>query len=118
MMDKNTKIYIAGHRGMVGSAILRKFEAEGFSNIIVRTKEELDLTNQADVNNFFENNNPEYVILAAGKVGGIFANNTFRSSQTFDIVSNFIALFIVFIFVWTLDNILVVELKSRLAILT
>ncbi len=84
MLDKNSKIYIAGHRGMVGSAIIRKFEAESYSNIIVRTKAELDLTNQTDVNNFFANEKPEYVIIAAAKVGGILANNTFRAEFIYD----------------------------------
>lgn len=74
-MDKNSKIYIAGHRGMVGSAILRKFEKEGFKNLLLRTREELDLTNQAKVEEFFKTEKPEYVIDAAAKVGGIKANS-------------------------------------------
>ncbi len=76
-MNKTTKIYVAGHRGMVGSAIVRKLQADGFHNIIVRTHAELDLTNQDAVNDFFENERPEQVYLAAAKVGGIHANNTY-----------------------------------------
>ena len=75
--DLNTKIYVAGHRGMVGSAIVRNLEAKGFTNIITRTHAELDLTNQAAVQVFFETEKPEQVYLAAAKVGGIYANNTF-----------------------------------------
>lgn len=78
-MEKNAKIYIAGHRGMVGSAILRKLEQEGFNNIITRTSSELDLRNQADVRAFFEAERPEYIFLAAAKVGGIMANNIYRA---------------------------------------
>ncbi len=75
IMEKNAKIYIAGHRGMVGSAILRGLEAKGFTNFIVRTHKELDLTNQAAVNDFFADQKPDYVFLAAAKVGGILANS-------------------------------------------
>ena len=75
--DLNTKIYVAGHRGMVGSAIVRNLESNGFTNIITRTHVELDLTNQATVQAFFEAEKPEQVYLAAAKVGGIYANNTF-----------------------------------------
>jgi GDP-L-fucose synthase len=75
--DLNTKIYIAGHRGMVGSAIVRNLEAKGFTNIVTRTHAELDLTNQAAVKDFFETEKPDQVYLAAAKVGGIYANNTF-----------------------------------------
>lgn len=78
-MEKNSKIYIAGHKGMVGSAIVRNLINKGFSNIITRTSKELDLTNQTAVNNFFETEKPEYVILAAAKVGGIHANNVYRA---------------------------------------
>ncbi len=84
MLNKNSKIYIAGHRGMVGSAILRKFQDEAYSNLIVRKRDELDLTNQADVNKFFGNEKPEYVIIAAAKVGGILANNTYRAEFIYD----------------------------------
>jgi GDP-L-fucose synthase len=76
-MDKNSKIYLAGHRGLVGSALLRRLEAEGFSSLLLRDYEELDLTVQADVNRFFEQEKPECVILAAAKVGGILANNSY-----------------------------------------
>lgn len=77
-MKKNSIIYIAGHNGMVGSAILRKLQKEGYTNIITKSSSELDLTNQAKVNQFFNESNIEYVFLAAAKVGGIIANNTQR----------------------------------------
>ena len=76
-MNKNSKIYIAGHRGLVGSAIMRQLEARGFSNLITCTHKKLDLTNQAAVQQFFAEQKPDYVILAAAKVGGIHANNTY-----------------------------------------
>jgi len=76
-MDLNDKIYIAGHRGLVGSAIVRQLESRGFANLLMRTHKELDLTNQAQVQDFFEKEQPDYVILAAAKVGGIHANNTY-----------------------------------------
>ena len=75
-MNKNSKIYVAGHRGLVGSAIVRNLEERGYTNIICRTHKELDLTRQADVEKFFAEEKPEYVFLAAAKVGGIQANNT------------------------------------------
>ena len=78
-MKQDSKIYIAGHRGMVGSAVERKFRNEGFENIVSRNSNDLDLKNQQSVNDFFELEKPEYVILAAAKVGGILANNTFRA---------------------------------------
>ncbi len=74
IMDKNAKIYVAGHKGLVGSAIVRQLEYEGYTNILVATSNELDLRNQAAVNAFFEKEKPEYVFLAAAKVGGIQAN--------------------------------------------
>ena len=74
-MDKDAKIYVAGHRGMVGSAIVRELERQGYGNIVVRTRAELDLARQADVESFFEDERPEYVFLAAAKVGGIQANS-------------------------------------------
>lgn len=83
-MNKNAKIYIAGHKGMVGSAILRKLKEEGFNNLVFRTSQELDLRNQTDVNFFFKNIRPEYVFLAAAKVGGIVANNTFRADFIYE----------------------------------
>jgi GDP-L-fucose synthase len=78
-MIKNSKIYIAGHRGMVGSAILRKLKSEGFDHIITRSSNELDLIDQQAVQDFFKAERPEYVFLAAAKVGGIVANNTYRA---------------------------------------
>ena len=75
-MEKNSKIYVAGHRGMVGSAIVRELQRQGYTNIITRTHKELDLTRQAEVEAFFEQEKPEYVFLAAAKVGGIIANQT------------------------------------------
>lgn len=77
-MEKNSKIYIAGHRGMVGSAIKRNLEEKGFTNLITRTSSELDLINQAAVKAFFEEEKPDYVFVAAAKVGGILANNMMR----------------------------------------
>lgn len=83
-MDKQAKIYVAGHRGMVGSAIVRKLQAEGFENIIVRKSTDLDLRNQNAVNDFFELEKPEYVFLGAAKVGGINANNIYRAEFIYD----------------------------------
>lgn len=83
-MEKTSKIYIAGHRGMVGSGLERKLRKEGYDNIVTRTSSELDLRNQQSVNNFFEKENPSYVILAAAKVGGIHANNTYRAEFIYD----------------------------------
>jgi GDP-L-fucose synthase len=77
-MNKQAKIFVAGHRGMVGSAIMRNLLADGFNNIITKTHAELDLLNQSAVNVFFQQEKPEYVFLAAAKVGGIHANNTLR----------------------------------------
>ncbi len=83
-MEKNSKIYVAGHKGLVGSALVRNLEAKGYTNIIGRTFEELNLTIQADVNKFFEEEKPEYVILAAARVGGIHANNTYPAEFIYD----------------------------------
>ena len=83
-MNKDSKIYVAGHRGMVGSAILRKLQKEGYSNIITKTSKELDLRIQKDVDDFFKLEKPEYVFLAAAKVGGILANNTYRAEFIYD----------------------------------
>jgi GDP-L-fucose synthase len=83
-MEKQSKIYIAGHRGMVGSAIKRKLEAEGYSNFVLRTSSELDLRNQQAVTDFFAKAKPDYVFLAAAKVGGIVANNTYRAEFLYD----------------------------------
>ena len=83
-MKLNSKIYIAGHCGMVGSALKRKLESKSYTNLITRTRSELDLTNQQAVNNFFEAERPEYVILAAAKVGGILANSTYPAEFIYD----------------------------------
>lgn len=83
-MNKSDKIYVAGHRGMAGSAIVRRLQKEGYVNIIYRTSSELDLRNQAAVNSFFEVESPDYVFLAAAKVGGIQANNTFRADFLYE----------------------------------
>jgi GDP-L-fucose synthase len=83
-MEQTAKIYIAGHRGMVGSGLERKLRNEGYNNIVTRTSNELDLRNQQAVNDFFEKEKPEYVILAAAKVGGIYANNTYRAEFIYD----------------------------------
>lgn len=83
-MELNSKIYIAGHRGMVGGAIRRNLVKKGYTNIITRTSDELDLRNQALVNDFFSTEKPEYVFLAAAKVGGIIANNTFRADFIYE----------------------------------
>ncbi|WP_345948363.1 GDP-L-fucose synthase [Mucilaginibacter sp. PAMB04274] len=83
-MEKGAKIYIAGHRGMVGSAIKRKLEQEGFTNFVTRGSSELDLRNQQAVAVFFEQEKPDYVFLAAAKVGGIVANNTYRAEFLYD----------------------------------
>lgn len=81
---KNKKIYLAGHKGMVGSSILRELQKQNYNNLVVRQLEELDLRNQADVNKFFEAERPEVVIIAAAKVGGILANNTYRAEFIYD----------------------------------
>jgi GDP-L-fucose synthase len=83
-MEQTAKIYIAGHRGMVGSGLERKLRIEGYNNIVTRTSAELDLRNQQAVNEFFEKEKLEYVILAAAKVGGIHANNTYRAEFIYD----------------------------------
>ena len=83
-MNKNSKIYIAGHRGLVGSAIVKNLESKGYSNLLYKTHQELDLMNQEAVNEFFTKEKPEYVILAAAKVGGIVANNTYRADFIYE----------------------------------
>ena len=83
-MEQTAKIYIAGHRGMVGSGLERKLRKEGYNNIVTRTSSELDLRNQQAVNEFLEKEKPAYVILAAAKVGGIHANNTYRAEFIYD----------------------------------
>jgi GDP-L-fucose synthase len=84
MMLPDSKIYVAGHNGMVGSAIVRLLKSSGYSNVITRSSSELDLRNQASVNAFFEEEKPEFVFLAAAKVGGILANDTFRAEFIYD----------------------------------
>ena len=86
-MNKSDKIYVAGHRGMVGSAIIRKLKMDGYSNILVRSSNELDLRNQRHVEDFFKSEKPDYVFLAAAKVGGILANSTYKASFMFDNLS-------------------------------
>lgn len=83
-MEKDSRIYIAGHRGLVGSAVLRNMQAKGYTNLVLRTHAELDLENQAAVRAFFETERPEYVFLAAAKVGGIHANNTYPADFIYD----------------------------------
>lgn len=83
-MEKSAKIYVAGHRGMVGSAIVRELQSQGFNNIVTRTSKELDLKNQEAVSLFFKTEKPEYVFMAAAKVGGIHANNVYRAEFLYD----------------------------------
>jgi GDP-L-fucose synthase len=83
-MNKDSKIYIAGHRGLVGSALTRKLREQGYSNLVLKTSKELDLRRQADVETFFAHEKPEYVFLAAAKVGGILANNTYKAEFIYD----------------------------------
>ena len=83
-MDKGAKIFVAGHRGMVGSAIVRKLEKEGYQNLILKTSSELDLRNQSAVEKFFASEKPEFVFLAAAKVGGIMANNIYRADFLYE----------------------------------
>ena len=83
-MNKNSKIYVAGHKGLVGSAIIKNLQSKGYTNLITRTHKELDLIDQKAVVEFFENEKPEYVILAAAKVGGIVANNTYRADFIYE----------------------------------
>ena len=93
MMNLEDKIYIAGHKGLVGSAIARALKKSGFTNLIYKTSKELDLRNQADVAAFFNEERPQFVFLAAAKVGGIMANNTYRADFLYDnlmIVSNIV----------------------------
>jgi len=83
-MEKSSKIYVAGHKGMVGSAIVRKLQREGYNNLVLQTSSDLDLRNQAQVDFFFNSHKPEYVFLAAAKVGGILANNTYRADFLYE----------------------------------
>jgi GDP-L-fucose synthase len=92
-MEKNSKIYVAGHRGLVGSAIVRTLQKQGFQNLVLKTRSELDLLHTASVKKFFENEKPEYVFLAAAKVGGILANDTYSADfihQNLEIQNNVI----------------------------
>ena len=84
MMEKNAKIYVAGHRGMVGSAIVRELEKQGYTNLITRSHQELNLCRQEEVENFFAQEKPEYVFLAAAKVGGIMANQEALADFMYD----------------------------------
>src|SRR6185312_10161007 len=84
IMQKNSKIYVAGHRGLVGSAIVRKLQNEGYENLLLRTSSEVDLRNQQAVKDFFETEKPEYVFMAAAKVGGINANNVYPADFIYD----------------------------------
>ena len=83
MLEKASKIYVAGHKGLVGSAIVRKLRNNGYTNLVLRTSQELDLTVQADVDTFFKSENIEYVFLAAAKVGGIWSNNVYRADYIY-----------------------------------
>lgn len=83
-MESGARIYVAGHRGMVGSSVLRALQSKGYTNLITRTSKELDLRNESAVKTFFEQEKPEYVFLAAAKVGGILANNTYRAEFLYD----------------------------------
>jgi GDP-L-fucose synthase len=83
ILDKHSKIFVAGHRGMVGSAMVRRLQAEGFDNLALRSKAELDLTRQTDVEKFFKAEQPDFVFVAAARVGGIFANNTYRAEFSY-----------------------------------
>ena len=83
-MEKSSRIYVAGHRGMVGSAIVRKLQEEGYNNLVLKTSSEVDLRNQAAVENLFSNEKPQYVFLVAAKVGGIMANNTYRADFLYE----------------------------------
>ena len=83
-MEKEAKIFVAGHKGLVGSAIVRKLKEKGYTNIITKDKSEVDLRRQGEVERFFEKEKPDYVFLAAAKVGGIFANNTYPAEFIYD----------------------------------
>ena len=84
MISKKSKIYVAGHRGLVGSAILRKLENSGYKNIIYRTRKQLDLKNQNKVLSFLKKEKPDFIFIAAAKVGGIYANNKFKANFIYD----------------------------------
>ena len=84
MINSNSKIYVAGHKGLVGSAILRKLKIKGFKNIIIRSKKQLDLKNQANVLKFLKKNKPDFIFIAAAKVGGIYSNNKYKAEFIYD----------------------------------
>ena len=84
MIAHHSKIFIAGHRGMVGSALVRLLQTKGYENLLLRTREELDLTSQSEVNSFLAEEKPDYIFLAAARVGGIHANNTFRADFIYE----------------------------------
>ena len=88
IMDKNAKIYIAGHRGLVGSAIWKNLTDKGYTNLVGRTHAELDLLDSVAVKDFFDKERPDYVVLAAAHVGGIMANNTYRADFIYEIISD------------------------------
>lgn len=83
-MDKKSKIYVAGHRGLVGSTLLKRLHEGGYANLVTRSSKDLDLRRQSDVEAFFDQERPDYVFLAAAKVGGILANNTFKADFIYD----------------------------------
>ena len=83
-MEKNSLIFVAGHKGLVGSALVRELKSKGYNNLIMKTSSELDLTNQVETERFFAENRPEYVFLAAARVGGIGANNSFRADMIYN----------------------------------
>ena len=87
MINLNSKIYVAGHTGLVGSAILRKLKRKGYRNVIYRTRNELDLKNQIKVYNFLKKQKPDFIFIAAAKVGGIHSNNTYKADFIFDNIS-------------------------------
>ena len=87
MINKHSRIYIAGHHGLVGSAILRRLKKDGYKNIIYRTRHQLDLKDQKQVFNFLKKQKPEFIFIAAAKVGGIYSNNKFKAEFIFDNIS-------------------------------
>ena len=84
MINSNSKIYVAGHKGLVGSAILRRLKIKGFKNIIIKSKKQLDLKNQANVLKFLKKNKPDFIFIAAAKVGGIYSNNKYKAEFIYD----------------------------------
>ena len=97
-MNKDSKIYVAGHRGLVGSAIVRELQAQGYDNLVLKSHSELDLKNQQEVADFFAKEKPEYVFLAAAKVGGIGANSKYPADFIYEnIISDFVVAFFIFL---------------------